>query len=209
MFPLTQKNRSKKQKHHLMKKQGFTLLELLIVIAIIGILSSVVLVSLNNTRKKARDTQRKSDINQIVKALQSYFLEYVDLPTTNLYGESTTTNPGSGGFDSSAQGGFMTFLTGTPPGYPNVNRNNTKYFNQVPVDPKNNSCDAYFWIECGNAPGTPAYSYRYYYYSPAYCTANPTSTSCICNGKFGANFRLSYRLEATNAYVHYYQSTDF
>jgi len=55
------------------KNKGFTLLELLVVIAIIGILSSVVLASLNNARVRARDTNRITDVKQIQLALELYF----------------------------------------------------------------------------------------------------------------------------------------
>lgn len=55
------------------KQSGFTLIELLVVIAIIGILSSVVLASLNSARVKARDARRVGDIKQIQVALELYF----------------------------------------------------------------------------------------------------------------------------------------
>lgn len=55
------------------KKKGFTLIELLVVIAIIGILSSVVLASLNSARTKSRDAKRISDLKQVQTALEFYF----------------------------------------------------------------------------------------------------------------------------------------
>lgn len=52
--------------------RGFTLLELLIAIAVIGILASVVLVSLGNAREAARNSVRSSDANQIALAVEAY-----------------------------------------------------------------------------------------------------------------------------------------
>ena len=62
--------------HYFNKKRaeaGFTLIELLVVIAIIGVLSSIVLASLNNARQKSRDVRRISDLKQIQLALELYF----------------------------------------------------------------------------------------------------------------------------------------
>ncbi len=56
-----------------MNKKGFTLIELLVVIAVIGLLVSIVLVSVNNARVKARDIGRLSDLRQMQTALEMYY----------------------------------------------------------------------------------------------------------------------------------------
>lgn len=63
------------------RTRGFTLIELLVVIAIIGILSSVVLASLNSARQKSRDARRVSDVKQLQLALELYFDANSNYPT--------------------------------------------------------------------------------------------------------------------------------
>lgn len=55
------------------KQKGFTLLELLIVIVIIGILIALVLPNLINGPIRARDVRRKEDLNAISSGLEQYY----------------------------------------------------------------------------------------------------------------------------------------
>ena len=64
-------------------KRGFTLIEILIVIAIIGVLASVVLVGLGPSQRQGRDARRLSDLRQVQNALELYFTRCGFFPDPN------------------------------------------------------------------------------------------------------------------------------
>ena len=122
--------------------RGFTLIELLVVIAIIGLLASVVLVSLNGARSKARDTKRRADLHQMSTALEFYYNDNnSSYPSTGgswrTACSNTTYNTGcnGGGANSCTFSGASGYIPNLAP----------TYVTQLPKDPRDpvNGCYMY------------------------------------------------------------------
>jgi len=62
------------------KTQSFTVIELLVVVAIIWLISSVIIVSVKGVREKARDTIRMRDVFQLKEAILIYAEMYDEWP---------------------------------------------------------------------------------------------------------------------------------
>ncbi|MBI2103910.1 type II secretion system protein GspG [Candidatus Woesebacteria bacterium] len=67
---------------------GFTLVELLVVISIIGVLLSIAIFGLTGARESARDAKRKSDLESIRSGLELYKADCKAYPTANIFGSS-------------------------------------------------------------------------------------------------------------------------
>lgn len=96
--------------------KGFTLIEILIVVAIIAILSSVVLVGLGPTQRAGRDARRVSDLKQTQTGLELYYNKCGYYP-----GDAEASNPCSATpADANTWSSMTTALTGSNIGVKNV-----------------------------------------------------------------------------------------
>jgi prepilin-type N-terminal cleavage/methylation domain-containing protein len=163
-------------------RRGFTLIELLVVIAIIGLLSSVVLSSVNTARAKARDARRIADINDIKKSMERYIIENGTPPSPSSYGRGASA---PGYWDqwwdvssNTSSGTFMSFLV------------SSGIRNTVPVDPLNTPV-----MNADPRPSQNAgYRYIYFLVPPNYIYQGGT-----CGNNSGVYMLAISDLETTTA----------
>lgn len=126
-------------------KSGFTLVELLVVIVVIGILAGITIVSYNGVQSRSRDARRKTDIANIAKAMEIYYGDNARYPTPTGNTNSSINNTWYSSSDSS-WGLLKTALADV----------------DIPTDPK-------------NTPGNPLsgknYSYAVFVNTANYCGA--------------------------------------
>jgi general secretion pathway protein G len=107
----------------LFNARGFTLVELLAVIAIIGILSTIVIAGLDSSRAASRDNKRIADLNAIALALKQYYIDNGYFPPSACGWDC---NGYSYSYDATSWNALQTALA--------------PYLSNLPKDPTNNSC---------------------------------------------------------------------
>ncbi len=122
-----------------MNNKAFTLIELLLAMAIMGILAIMLIGNFNSTLMRGRDAQRKNDLNQLQKALEVYYEENQKYPTfTDIFGKKLC---------------ISTTVASTSP----CPANETVYMVKTPKDPSS----SYTYRYIPNAAGSSYYLYSY------------------------------------------------
>src|ERR1035437_4078142 len=129
------------------KNRGFTLIEMLVVIAIIAILSGIIIANLSGAKGKARDAKRISDMGNIQMALALYF------DRCNAYPDRASTDPRLG-FDLSGRGCSRT-NTNVSPARPYLL---TDFISPIPT-PTNERGQANYYYYTINNPGDNSNDY--------------------------------------------------
>lgn len=125
------------------RPQGFTIVELLIVIVVIGILATLVIVTFTGVQKKARDSQRQTDINAIESHVQTYYAEQDGkYPTLANLQDGAWVTANLKGLDAEAlkdpKGGSIQAAT------------DATHYGYAPVDSTGGACDNTVGDECVN-----------------------------------------------------------
>lgn len=84
------------------KQSGFTIIELLIVIVVIGILATLVIVSFTGIQQRARNTKRQTDINAIASHVEAYYANEGKYPTRANMNDATFQSTNLKGLDPAA-----------------------------------------------------------------------------------------------------------
>lgn len=95
-------------------QRGFTLIELLVVIAIIAVLAALVLAALSSAQKGARDSKRRSDLNQYRTALVQYNSDGNAYPTTAATIASGATSLSGGSLAPLQTGNYVSQVPAPP-----------------------------------------------------------------------------------------------
>lgn len=152
------------------KKRGFTIVELLIVIVVIAILAAISIVAFNGVQDRAKNTVRENDFAQIKKALLAYNTVHGGVPTPSTYGAGS----GAGGWDHSARPQWLSFLRAE--------------HGNMPVDPDN------LYTAGSDAGATGNRIYRYFCYNAGSTNGLPDTDSAYISYRNQSNVTIITRM---------------
>jgi general secretion pathway protein G len=102
-------------------QEGFTLIELMVVILIIGLLAALVVQNLRGATDRAKITKAEADIAELKTALDRYYLDNGNYPTTEQGLQALVTPPTSGPIPANYEdGGYVERIPLDPWGHPYV-----------------------------------------------------------------------------------------
>ncbi len=84
------------------KEQGFTIVELLIVIVVIGILAALVITTFTGIQQKARNTERQTDVKALHGQIEAYYAQNGKYPTLDNLNDSSWRASNMKGLDPEA-----------------------------------------------------------------------------------------------------------
>lgn len=167
------------------KQKGFTIVELLIVIVVIGILAAITIVAYNGIQQRARDAQRKSDLAAAIKGFQIYKIDRGDY-----MGAGSGCGAAGNGTD------WFSHVDGNPANYPLSISGCLKSSGAVSVDIKDPSgqtacsgitCHAYMKYNCGSS----VYLFANLESIPQSSTATDSTCATTLDTSYGMNYFVS------------------
>lgn len=159
-------------------RRGFTIVELLVVVVIIGVLAAITVVAYGGVQAEARDSTRKSDLNQLRTAISQYYAKEGD------YAQSGCGNGTGTGYLNSDYDGAGPYLS------VNACLVSKGYLKKAMIDPSgSSSCsglNCYTYMKASCASGT----YLYAHISSKSQTSSDTDGTCQAtwDTSYGVNY---------------------
>jgi prepilin-type N-terminal cleavage/methylation domain-containing protein len=161
---------------------GFTLLELLVVISIIAIMMSVGFATFSTISQSARDSKRQADLSIVQGALGQYYADQGFFPHSNrvLFNESELSN----------------CTADNIPACPPPGKEKKVYLNNLPHDPNQNTQTPYLYIAlpfgCENSSSSTNKCNNYCIFAALENTTDQTDQSIACENNRPANPPYNY-----------------